>query len=527
MRPAADPIELARRFFDERGIEAHVVGGRVRDALLGRATFDTDVVVHCGALDMAREMSRVSGGALVPLDAERGIARVVWSAEGGATRTLDLADMVGPDLAADLRARDFTVNAMAAPVSGHWPPDEQIIVDPCDGKVDLAARTLRMTSAAALDADPLRLVRAVRLATELGFSIDPATAAAIAVRADSAARPAAERLRDELLRLVAAPGTAQGVTAMYQLGLLQRILPELAECRSSPKRGTGARWGRDVLGHSLEVTAATETILTALAPTEREMRAREASDGAADVPPGGAAEVPEEYMALLRRYAGPLREHLYGSAMSGHPRAVHLELAALLHDIGRPACRSRRDPAGAIAEPGRTGTTPEAPPPMAAHADVGAERGEVLAYRLRLSRRETQYLTTLTRLHPRPLAMARADGATRAAVYDYFAAAGSSGVDVALLSLADNAVKRHMGQETVAAVADVVDRLLHAWFFERRTAVEPVPLLRGDEIMSELGLPPGPEIGRVLDALRRAQAEGRVNDRGGALELARREAGTS
>lgn len=199
-----------------------LVGGAVRDGLLNRlgSTPDLDLVVPTAATScnqLGRRLARRLGGSLVVLDAERDIARVVlgpWN--------LDLAAQAGGSLEADLARRDYRINAMALPLEPQAP-----LVDPCNGLADLAAGQLRAVSEANLLDDPLRLLRGPRLAAELQFQLDAATAKLLRRHGACLAQVAPERVLAELQKLVACPGAETGLALAQELGLLDAWLEPL------------------------------------------------------------------------------------------------------------------------------------------------------------------------------------------------------------------------------------------------------------------------------------------------------------
>jgi hypothetical protein len=189
------------------GRKAWVVGGAVRDELLDREVVDLDVA--CGEPESAaRAYASRTGGAVFPLSARHGGWRVAL--ELG--RTVDFTPLQGGSIEADLATRDFTINAIAVPLAGGDP------VDPHGGREDLETGTLRVVSPTVFDDDPLRLLRAVRLEDELGFRLDAASERLVRERAALAARPAGERILDELQRLSAA-----GYERAGELGLLEPL----------------------------------------------------------------------------------------------------------------------------------------------------------------------------------------------------------------------------------------------------------------------------------------------------------------
>ena len=151
-----------------RGEGTVLVGGAVRDALLGRPVADLDVAVPAGALALAERVATALGATAVVLDVERGAARVA-----GPGLQLDFSDFRAPDLAGDLAARDFTVNALGVPLAALLAAGRAGIVDPTGGRADLRARRLRPAGPGVLADDPLRVLRAVRLEATLGLRLTP------------------------------------------------------------------------------------------------------------------------------------------------------------------------------------------------------------------------------------------------------------------------------------------------------------------------------------------------------------------
>ncbi|MBN3887601.1 MAG: CCA tRNA nucleotidyltransferase [Nostoc sp.] len=190
---------------------AYLVGGAVRDAILGRTReyLDLDFVIPFKAVKLARAIAHHYKAGFVLLDAERQIARVVFP-----HATADFAQQEGNSLEVDLHRRDFTINAIA------YNPHTQEIIDPLQGCVDLERGILRMVSAANLEDDPLRLMRGYRQAAQLGFTIEPATQAAIRSLASYISKVAAERFRVEIGYLLANSQGTPWITSAWEDGLL-------------------------------------------------------------------------------------------------------------------------------------------------------------------------------------------------------------------------------------------------------------------------------------------------------------------
>ncbi|MEA5554269.1 CCA tRNA nucleotidyltransferase [Anabaena cylindrica UHCC 0172] len=191
--------------------DAYMVGGAVRDAILGRSReyLDLDFIIPDDAVKVASAIARHYQAGFVLLDAERKIARVVFP-----HATADFAQQEGDSLITDLHRRDFTINAIA------YHPHTQEIIDPLHGCADITAGVLRMISPQNLQDDPLRLMRAYRQAAQLGFIIEPATQTTIRTLAADINKVAAERVRVEIGYLLANPQGTPWLTSAWEDGLL-------------------------------------------------------------------------------------------------------------------------------------------------------------------------------------------------------------------------------------------------------------------------------------------------------------------
>ncbi len=224
---ATPHLATLRRIAAALGRQSYVVGGSLRDILLGRAVNDVDVAVDGGAETLSRCFARECGGTLFPLDTVRGHFRVIIREEPG-TVTFDFAPFKGAGILADLALRDFTINALAIPLQG-----DVELMDPLNGSDDIRAKQVRCCSEAAFRDDPLRLVRAFRFAATLGFRIEPGTLAAIPAHAPLIAHCAGERIRDELFRILDMPDAASSFRTMGESGLLSAVFG-LLPARVSP-----------------------------------------------------------------------------------------------------------------------------------------------------------------------------------------------------------------------------------------------------------------------------------------------------
>lgn len=467
---------------------AWLVGGTVRDSLLGRPVHDIDLVVPEGGLRLAHALADSLGAAYFPLDRARDVGRAVFRLADGSSVVVDVARQRGPTLDDDLFARDFSINAMAWDV--HDPA--RTLIDPVGGQADLATAQLRAVSAQAFVDDPLRIVRGVRLANQFGLAWEPATHAQArqdAVRLDSVA---GERVRDELVRIFSAANASQGLRQLDELGALVVLLPEVKALQGITQ--SPPHW-LDVYDHTLLVVDWMHHVLGYLALEN------DSSAAYAPIDPDDALAgmIRRGFDDALAPFAADLVVYLALPAEQGFVRCDLLPWAALLHDIGKPATR-QLDPDGRIR--------------FAGHEVTGAAQARAVLQRLHFSGEAIHRVTRMIAVHEQPGTLARASKGEldRRAVFRYFKATQPVGVDTALLSLADNlaAWGSRLRQERWTRRVKVVAALLNAYFYHFEQQVAPKPLLDGTDLMRELGIPPGPTIGACLAALQEEQAAGAV-----------------
>ena len=238
----------------EQGIKSYLVGGFVRDWLLDRQTADVDIAVCGDALSIAQDVAEAVDGRYVLLDEANRVARVVVA--NGQTWHLDFSSF-SDGIQNDLARRDFTIDAMAFELEDLISGSAQLI-DPFSGESDLNKRLVRAVNHRVFVEDSARLLRGVRLARELGFKIEPETETLIRKDCRKAKLVPGERLREELVRILALPGSGEMVRYLDDLGLLTEVVPELKELKGAeqPKEHY---W--DVFDHSVEAMAAAEFLL--------------------------------------------------------------------------------------------------------------------------------------------------------------------------------------------------------------------------------------------------------------------------
>jgi putative nucleotidyltransferase with HDIG domain len=441
---------------------AWLVGGALRDRLLGRLTTDYDVVLEARAEEVARALARALKAHPFELSAAFGAWRVVardhsWQ--------VDLLPLAGGSLEGDLAARDLTVNALAEPLDGGE------LVDPFGGLGDLHAGRLRMVSSEAFERDPLRTLRLARLSCELGFEIEERTAKLAAQSAPALGRVAPERVFAELKRIVAGDRALEGLAHMDALGATAVVLPELDALRGIEQSAF----------HHLDVHEHTRAVLAEAIMLERD--------------PGPALGTHAEAVTSL--LAEPLADEL--------TRGQALRFGALFHDIAKPQTR---------------GVLPGGRVTFIGHDRVGATLARGVLARLRASERLSNYVAALTLNHLRLGFLVHEAPLSRRSLYSYLRACDPVGVDVTVLSVADRLATRGSGaDQAIAKHLRLAHEVLGEAFAWR--AHPPRPPLRGDELARAVGLRPGPELGRILQELEEASFAGEIVTQEEAIARAR------
>lgn len=471
--------------------ELYLVGGAVRDILLGRPSPDLDFAVPAGAIPLARKVANALDADYVTLDEEHDTGRVIHTAENGRRTHLDFASFRGQTLEDDLRHRDFTINALACDLRA------EAILDPLEGAADLRAKRIRACLPTALSDDPVRVLRGVRQAAAFGFQIEKDTREWMRQAAPQLGRVSPERQRDELFKMLDGPKPDAALRALEMLGVFPYFLPELTTLKGVTQSPPHVH---DVWTHTLAVLQHLESILAALDVNYN-------ADSTNDL-----------YTGLLTLRIGRYREQIAQHFAS--PLTVERSVRALLfftalyHDVCKPQTRS-------VEEGGRIR--------FFDHDVQGAELAAGRAQALRLSADEIHRLRIVILNHMRfHFHTSRMDGEgqspSRRAVYRFFREGGPAGVELVLLGLADLRATQgpNLTQKTWSAALDVARVLFENYFEKPQETIAPPRLLDGHDLMRTLDLQPGPAVGEALEAIREAQATGKVSTREEALEFGKR-----
>lgn len=435
----------------------YIVGGAVRDRLLGADSHDIDIAVQGNPQNLATQIANRTHSRVIPLGQRKhALFRVVTP-----SHIIDITALQGGSIEADLNRRDFTINAIAYEVWTHN------VIDVTRGIKDIRDRQIRLVSPTGYQADPIRLLRTYRLASQLGFQIAADTRRLLHQEAASIRKPAVERIQAELASILAGPRVHYWLKSMTASRILFHILPELEAL-------VGCRQGRqhefDVFDHSLQTVLALENLTNGLINTKPEIAS------------------------------------LFDSLNS--QRRIHLHLAALLHDIGKPISREKSS-SGHIR--------------FHDHDKVGARISAAIGKRLRLPGKNIESIVQLVRHHLRPLHLFKAfkhnqlgsKGMTR-----FFMQTQGFTNDLLMLSLADMRAKTKEPMEFLNEfenfLANVVIRHAAEFIFRSETPA----LINGFDLIHTLHLTPSPLFKTILRRIREAQLSGQITDAKEALALA-------
>ena len=472
--------------------EIYLVGGAVRDLLTSRVSPDLDFAVPSNGISLARKVANSLHASFVPLDEERDTGRVVVIDESGAQTFLDFATYRGATLDEDLRARDFTINALA------YNQRDGTIFDPLEGGNDLRKKLIRACSNTSLSDDPVRILRAIRQAAAFGFHIDKNTRELMKQAASELVRISPERLRDEVFKILKGPKPDTAIGALEMLGVLPHLMPELLAMKGVAQSEPHVY---EVWTHTLAVLDYLDQIISAL---------RVGYD---------AEKTNDMFTGLLTlrlgRYREQIAQHFSNQLNVDRSMRSVLFFAALYHDISKPDTKT-------VEESGRIR--------FFEHDLKGVEIAAQRARSFNLSNDEIERLQVIIKNHMRIHFFAdrlerEKREPSRKAIYRFFRDSGEAGIDLVLLGLADvRGTRAHsLTIETWNIYLDVARILLENYWERPQEAVAPPRLINGNELMKELGLKPGIMVGQLLESIRENQAAGKIGDREQALAFARDE----
>ncbi|MEW6671470.1 MAG: HD domain-containing protein [Thermodesulfobacteriota bacterium] len=435
--------------------DAYVVGGSVRDILLGRPPADYDIAVPGSPSAFAARIAAKIGGHIV----EIGKAGQQTHRVASPQHVVDIAQLNGPTIESDLFKRDFTIDAMAYHLSSGE------LIDPLNGRADLSLKQVRMVSKDIFAKDPIRLLRAYRIAALMGFEIEAQTAAVLRNQAAFIRHSAGERIRTELFMLFDVPRSHPYVIQMAMSGLLQAVFPEMIALKGCRQNSHHAH---DVFNHTLLAYHHLEKLI-------------------------------HEFRIPHPESGGEMDAFMPGDC------AGMLKCAVLLHDIGKPSSTAL-DANGGVHFYG--------------HAQKSADMADAIGSRLKFSRRQKQFLDFIVRNHLRPLSLfaARRQGSlTPRGLARFYLTCGDYTPFLLLHALADTQAKETDFSGTDFTV--FIEELLQHYFADFKPVQAEPPLITGDDLIREFNLSPSPRFKKILATVEGARLAHKISTRKEALKL--------
>ncbi len=430
----------------------YVVGGSVRDIILERNPTDYDIVVSNHADLFALKMAENLSQRVIKLGKpDHALYRIVSNGF-----TFDISPLTASTILKDLANRDFTINAVA------YSLQDDRIIDPGNGIGDLEKGIIRMVSEQSFKKDPIRLLRAFRIASELNFVIEPNTIETIKKNAAHVMDSAGERIRNELMKLFRSSTSSRYIQQMVQTGLLFEIFPgfsDLAACLQNDHHDF------DTFEHTLNAYGHLEQIINNIT----------------DYFPGC-----ESYLTL---------------PMDDNTRAL-LKLSILLHDIGKPATKS---------------VAPDGSVHFYGHASKSAQMAAVIGQRIKLSKNEMGYIDTTIRQHNHPLHLFRLkekNQLTPKGVTRFFLSAKNRTPDILVHSIADHLGKKKQPDDAFVKFAN---DLIHVYFSDHLKKLNAKRLVTGYDLINTFGLTPSPIFKTILDHIEEQRLSDRLKTRTEAL----------
>ncbi|HPJ12539.1 MAG TPA: HD domain-containing protein [Caldisericia bacterium] len=468
-----DGFEPLEKWFQEcssRGIETFLVGGCIRDSALhiSKKNLDLDFIIK--PFEKTKEatilFNTILRGHFFPLDEQRKIFRIHAN-----SMQLDLNGIRGDELIDDMFQRDFSMNAIYTPLStflqqAQIHPSRVSVVDFFNGISDLTYRNIRAHNPSTFKEDPLRILRAFRIASQIQGTIDPDTYQEMVETKHEIKKCAQERIREEFVKILAQPKSHQWVFAMEETGILSTFFPFFD-------------WYTEI-----------DNCFTSWLQLQKHVKA--------------GLQYLEEIFVRIHQNDFPFSEKLqYVLDTQLQPETtfeVAMKIAILLHDIGKP------DTLRVVKDRLR----------FFEHENVGVKVAKEYLQEMHFSTKEIRFISELIQWHMRPHNLSNVDNLTQRARYRFFRDTSPYSIPILLIALADAYATRMVPMKELPHYEDFLHDMLQYAFTPGTT--NQIPFLNGNEIMEVTGLPPGKNIGYLQSKLLEEQSVGNVQSKENAIE---------
>ena len=436
----------------------YLVGGSVRDALMGIESYDRDLIVtDIDAKEFSLQVTDFFSGTFIPLDEENKIFRIVLPDK---INYFDITNPVENSLKKDILRRDLTINAIAIDIKTGE------IIDYCNGVTDIKNKTLKFISEENIIEDPLRLLRLYRFHAIFGFDIDIQSIEYARKHTRLIMQPAKERIQYELMKLFSGEFTHDTLLKMDECGLLEQIFPFVKELKQVPPN---LHHHLDLFHHSIESIKQVELI--------------------------------------YQKSDTQIKEHMNKIDFGGFTRIAHLKLATFMHDIGKYSTWTIEE------ETGRHR--------FIKHEDVGAKMVVPLLKNMCFSNKQIDYIAYIIKKHMYPTAVVSAPDVNEKVMMRYVRKSENNAIDNIIIAQADrlSALGPEITQDIVTENIDALNNLLN-FYLSQKDTLEPLPkLLDGNEIMELLNITPSPLLGEIIKELYEAQISSEITTKEQAIDF--------
>lgn len=429
--------------------KVYLVGGSVRDYLLGKTTYDRDlIVVDEDAKTFSLKLAEFFGATHIPLDEMNKIYRIVLPDK---ENYLDITNPVENSLGKDIMRRDLTINAIAVNIQ------TGDVIDLCNGISDLENRLLRGVREENFVDDPLRLLRVFRFYSVLGFELDESLSFITKKYSNLVLNPAKERIEYELMKLFDGQFADDALLKMDECGVLEMYFPFVKELKQVPPN---LHHHLDLFHHSVETV--------------------------------------KQIGILYNNSSEKVKAHMDRVDFGGFSRIAHLRLAGFLHDIGKFSTWTIEEDTGRHR--------------FIKHDDVGAKLAKPMLKSMCFSNKQIDYLTLMIKKHMYPTAVVSAPELTDKVMMRFVRKMEDNAIDNILIAQADRLSARgpEITDEIVNENISALNNLLE-FYLKAKETLKPLPkLLDGNEVMSILSIKPSPQLGKIMEALQEAQISGDI-----------------
>ena len=436
----------------------YLVGGCVRDCLLGKNSLDRDLIVtDIDAADFAEQVADFFDGKFIPLDVENHIYRVVLPDK---INYFDITNPIENSLEKDIMRRDLTINSIALNLKTNE------FVDYVNGLDDLKNKILRCIKKENITDDYLRILRVFRFYSLLGFEIEQNTLSWIKENSKNVLDPATERIHYELMKLFSGKYAHDALIKMDEVGILAEIFPFVNELKQVPKN---SHHHLDLFHHSIETT--------------------------------------KQVGEIYKNSRQEIKEHLDNVDFGGFPRIAFLKLSAFMHDIGKFSTWTIEE------ETNRHR--------FIMHDEVGAKLAKTYLKKMNFSNKEIEYITLMIHKHIYPASVVSAPELTSKIMMRYIRKMDKNVVDNIVLAQADRLSARgnDITQDIINNNINGLNTLLN-YYLEIRETLKPLPkLIDGHEVMNIMNINPGAQLGEILSQIKELQISGEINTKEDALNF--------